>query len=116
MKFLQYQELSDDKRMPSKATKRLNKKEINNIIKEAEKKVEENIDTIERISPFYDFIQEREQKLAAFSRFSNDYQVKQILPSDPNKCNFKGFHTAVFDEFKELCKQDIQIQLELMSA
>ena len=97
--------------MPSKATKRLSKKEINNIIKEAEKKVEENIDTIERISPFYDFIQEREQKLAAFSRFSNDYQVKQILPSDPNKCNFKGFHTAVFDEFKELCKQDIQIQL-----
>ena len=48
--------------MPSKATKRLNKKEINNIIKEAEKKVEENSDTIERISPFYDFIQEREQK------------------------------------------------------
>ena len=32
--------------MPSKATKRLNKKEINNIIKEAEKKVEENIDTM----------------------------------------------------------------------
>ena len=34
----------------SKATKRLNKKEINNIIKEAEKKVEENIDTIEHFN------------------------------------------------------------------
>ena len=102
--------------MPSKATKRLNKKEINNIIKEAEKKVEENIDTIERISPFYDFIQEREQKLAAFSRFSNDYQVKQILPSDPNKCNFKDFILLYLMNSRNYANKIYKFNLELMSA
>ena len=76
--------------MPSKATKRLNKKEINNIIKEAEKKVEENIDTIERISPFYDFIQERRAEISIQS-FSNDYQMRKYFLQTPTNATSRDF-------------------------
>lgn len=98
--------------MPSKATKRLNKKEINNIIKEAEKKVEENIDIITRISPFYDYTEKREQKLAAFNRLSKDDNIQSIF-SNADDIDFDKCHNLIVISIKKLMQQDIEIQMGL---
>tara|TARA_A100001201_G_scaffold128019_1_gene112946 strand:+ start:169 stop:1689 length:1521 start_codon:yes stop_codon:yes gene_type:complete len=99
--------------MPSKATKRLNKKEIDKITEDAEKKIEENIDTIDRISPFYDFVKGNEQPLAAYNRFSNDYSIRNQIPSNPNGCDFNRFHTIMCENFYDLFRHDIKSQLGL---
>jgi len=94
--------------MPSKTTKRISRKEKQKIKDEADNIVISNTDKIERVSPFYDFINKREQKPAAYNRLLKVGDFTKNIPSY-EEIDINEIHNDLVDGLKRISAIDIEI-------